>query len=107
LCPYPNQTLTRGVVLPKVGGSHLSAHFGQCRMRDVMAYVHTRVEEQHANLFLPWLRNESVPARDRLSRWLCDAIVARWTSELRVATENRMWSMLALPRVSSAERVGT
>jgi len=39
-------------------------------MRDVMAYVHRRVEEQHVHPFLEWLRDESVPARDRLSRWL-------------------------------------
>jgi hypothetical protein len=39
-------------------------------MHEVLRYIEQRTDEQHSNPLINWLSDESVPARDRLMRWL-------------------------------------
>lgn len=38
-------------------------------MREVLTYIRKRTEEQHNHPFIKWLDDDSVPAREWLTRW--------------------------------------
>lgn len=44
-------------------------------MRDVIRFIEARAAEQRRNPFIGWLEDESIPARERLTRWLPTAAI--------------------------------